>query len=371
MLSTWNDGVLNDWYSLYQDGHWIFRVFCVVLVVVLVNLLVRTVLGRLQERVRESHTIWDDAVYDALNPPLRLIVWILGLGIAVDLVEPLPGDELFQFVDPVRRVAIIATLTWFLVRLISKLEGGVLQRASSGDGEHDIDRTTVEAIGKLVRVAVMITATLVILQTLGFSVSGVLAFGGVGGIAIGFAAKDMLANFFGGLTIYLDRPFATGDWIRSPEKEIEGVVEKIGWRTSRIRRFDKRPIYVPNSVFTSIIVENPSRMTNRRIYETIGVRYDDFQRLDGIVEEIRSYLKAHAGIDQKQTMIVNFNQFGASSLDFFVYCLTVTTNWVEYHALKHEVLMHVHKVIAERGGEVAFPTRTLHIPEAVAVQANG
>ena len=104
------------------------------------------------------------------------------------------------------------------------------------------------------------------MQALGYSISGVLAFGGIGGIAVGFAAKDLLANFFGGLMIYLDRPFSVGDWIRSPDKNIEGTVEEIGWRLTRIRTFDKRPLYVPNSTFTQISVENPSRMLNRRIY---------------------------------------------------------------------------------------------------------
>ena len=135
------------------------------------------------------------------------------------------------------------------------------------------DRATLDAVVKLLRLSVLITAFLVALQTLGFSISGVLAFGGIGGIAVGFAAKDLLANFFGGLVIYLDRPFAVGDWIRSPDREIEGTVERIGWRQTIIRGFDTRPLYIPNSTFTNIAVENPSRMRNRQIYETIGIRY--------------------------------------------------------------------------------------------------
>ena len=75
--------------------------------------------------------------------------------------------------------------------------------------------------------------------------------------------------------VYLDRPFAVGDWVRSPDREIEGTVENIGWRVTRIRTFDKRPLYIPNSIFSQIAVENPSRMSNRRIKETIGIRYDD------------------------------------------------------------------------------------------------
>ena len=101
------------------------------------------------------------------------------------------------------------------------------------------------ALAKLGYIVVGITGLLTLLQTLGLSISGLMAFGGMGGIAVGFAAKDILANFFGGLFIYTDRPFSVGDWIRSPDRDIEGTVEKIGWRVTRIRTFDKRPLYIP------------------------------------------------------------------------------------------------------------------------------
>ena len=126
----------------------------------------------------------------------------------------------------------------------------ITHKRLSGD---DIDETTVDAVAKLLRISVIITGVLVALQSLGYSISGVLAFGGVGGIAVGFAARDLLANFFGGLMIYMDRPFNVGEWIRSPDKEIEGTVEKIGWRLTTIRTFDKRPLYVPNSLFNNLI----------------------------------------------------------------------------------------------------------------------
>ena len=201
-------------------------------------------------------------------------------------------------------------------------------------------------------------------QTLGFQITGLLALGGVGGIAVGFAAKDILANFFGGLTIYLDRPFSVGEWIRSPDKAIEGTVEFISWRHTRIRGFNKNPIYVPNSVFTSIVVENPSRMSHRRFKETIGLRYDDFEQVAAIVADIKSMLQSHPGIDATQTLIVNFNQFGPSSLDLMVYTFTKTTVWVEYHEVKQDVLLKIGEIVAEHGAEVAFPTQTLHLHHA-------
>lgn len=111
-------------------------------------------------------------------------------------------------------------------------------------------------------------------RALGVNIAGLLAFGGVGGIAAGLAAKSLLANLFGGLSVYLDHPFRIGDWIRSPDREIEGTVEEIGWRRTLIRTFDMRPLYVPNALFMTISVENPSRMLNRRTFEKVGVRYE-------------------------------------------------------------------------------------------------
>jgi len=159
----------------------------------------------------------------------------------------------------------------------------------------------------------------------------------------------------------MDRPFKVGDWIRSPDKEIEGTVEEIGWRLTRIRTFDKRPLYVPNSTFANIAVENPSRMTNRRIYENIGIRYDDAAQAGAIVAGIKAMLEQHADIDHTQTLIVNLNHFGPSSLDILVYTFTKTTVWVDYHEIKQDVLLKIMDVITAHGAEVAFPTQTLHL----------
>ena len=205
------------------------------------------------------------------------------------------------------------------------------------------------------------------LQTFGFSISGVLALGGVGGIAIGFAARSLLANFFGALMIFLDRPFSVGDWIRSPDQSIEGTVEFIGWRVTQIRTFDQRPLYVPNSVFTEVSVENPSRMHNRRIYETFGIRYDDLASMAPIVDEIHAMLAGHGDIDQDRMLMVNFVTFGASSLDFFVYTFTKTTDWATFHRVKQDVLLRIGEIVAAHGAEFAFPTQSLHLqsPESL------
>ena len=157
-----------------------------------------------------------------------------------------------------------------------------------------------------------------------------------------------------------------GDWIRSPDREIEGTVVHIGWRLTEIMTFDQRPLYVPNSVFANIALENPSRMRNRRIYETIGVRYCDAGKMQAIVDEVRAMLASHPDIDPDRTLIVNFNAFAASSMDFFVYTFTRTTDWVAFHGIKERILLEIVSIIESHGAEFAFPTSTVHIsPEAV------
>ncbi|MBT5793527.1 MAG: mechanosensitive ion channel family protein, partial [Deltaproteobacteria bacterium] len=287
--------------------------------------------------------------------PLSIIIWVSSIAFSAEIFQKETGAVIFEAFEPLRNAVVIASLAWFLILSIKRTEENYLK------SEEGYDPTTVFAISKLARIAAGITAALMILQTLGLSISGVLAFGGVGGIAIGFAAKDLLSNFFGGLFIYLDRPFSVGDWVRSPDREIEGTVENIGWRVTRIQTFDKRPLYIPNSVFSQIAVENPSRMTNRRIKETIGVRYDDSSKLESVINQVKEMLKNHPDIDGGKTLIVNFNCFAPSSLDFFIYTFTKTTDWVVFHEVKQDVLFKIIKIIEENGAEIAFPTSTLHL----------
>ncbi len=340
-----------------QKNSYILQAFMVVFASLFLDFIQRKILKRLHLKAEKTKNVWDDAIIDSIKKPISLIIWAAGLYLAAEIIQEATGAVIFNAVGPLRDTVIIGALAWFLVRLIKHGEQKLVE------GEKAVDPTTVDAIAKLLKASVVITSLLVVLQTLGFSISGVLAFGGIGGVAVGFAAKDLLANFFGGLTIYLDRPFAVGDWIRSPDRDIEGTVEQIGWRLTRIRTFDKRPLYVPNSTFTTIAVENPSRMLNRRIYETIGIRYDDAGKMGTIVDKVKDMLTNHPEIDTRQTMIVNFNAFAPSSLDFFIYTFTKTTDWVYYHEVKQDVMLKIVDIIEKEGAECAFPTSTIHLAD--------
>jgi len=359
-----------DWASIFSTdmavNRWVMQVFAVIFLALTAAFIQRLVLKRLHKRLEKTANHWDDAVIAAVQRPLTVLIWLVGIAFAAQIVEQETGAAIFAAVTPLRDVGVIAIISWFVIRLIRGVEENIIS-AWEVDGQK-VDRTTADAIARLLRISVIITAVLVGLQTLGFSISGVLAFGGIGGIAIGFAAKDLLSNFFGGLMLYLDRPFSVGDWVRSPDREIEGTVETIGWRLTKIRTFDKRPLYIPNALFSTISVENPSRMSHRRIYETIGIRYDDADKMAAIVSDVKAMLHEHPDIDDSQTLMVNFNRFAPSSLDFFVYTFTHTTVWTEYHQIKERILLKIHAIIVAHGAEVAFPTSTLHMPDVMRIE---
>jgi MscS family membrane protein len=352
---------------------WAMTVFLIILVAMSLDFIQRRVLNRLKVFVSKTDLMWDDALLDAARRPVSLIVWLVGITLAAQMIPVKGTGYLFEsgLIVTVRQVAILSALAWFLVAFVKNAENGIIENARREDRK--IDQTTVTALGRIIRITIIVTVALIALNTMGINVSGLMAAGGIGGLAVGLASKDMLANFFGGFTVYMDRPFSVGDWIVLKDQGIEGVVEDIGWRQTIIRKFDKRPVYVPNAIFTTATVENPSRMSNRRIYEIIGLRYDDLERMELITGLVRDMLSSHSEIDEKQTLMVHFDAFNTSSVDFFIYCMTHTVNWQRFHEVKQDVLLKINKIVDDNEAQIAYPTRTLKMeisPQLAGIDAS-
>jgi MscS family membrane protein len=359
--------------SSFEGNSILYRVIIVLGLTLGVSLLARLLTRSFINKTDKTITPWDDAFAHAVGLPARVMIWVVGLALAFDIAKAGEGGAVEEMVFAGRDLAVIFSITWFLIRFINIAQVNLVEDQVRKTKK--FDHSAVDGLAKLLRLTVFLVSGLVALQTMGFSIAGVLTFGGIGGIAIGFAAQDMLSNFFGGLMIYLDRPFKVGDWIRSPDREIEGVVEDIGWRITCIRNFDSRPLYVPNASFSTISIENVSRMTNRRIYETIGIRYADASAIDLIVEQTTAYLKGHSEIDQEQTLMVSFTTFAPSSLEFFVYCYTRTQSGPVFYRIKQEVMLHILGIIEDNGAECAFPSTTIYMdggkaPKGAANQAD-
>ncbi len=292
--------------------------------------------------------VW--GVYDS---PAMALTEVLAWGVSIGTQRLTVGQVIAGF----GAMSVILLVSWLVQQLL--IEDAL--------GTRNVERGVRFSVGRLIHYVLVFVGFIVALMILGVDLTKLTLFASALGIGVGLAARDLLSCFFGGLMIYLDRPFAVGDWIRLPDRDIEGTVEKIGVRLTRIRTFDQRPLYVPNSIFSSTAVENPQRMWNRRIFETIGIRYEDISKMAVILQDVEQMLRAHSEIDTARTMMVNFTTFGSSSLDFFIYTFTKTTNWEHYHKVKQDVLLRVTEIIKAHGAQIAFPTSTVHVPNRLSL----
>lgn len=300
----------------------------------------------------------DDMLLDQLKRPTGFLVLIGGLWLSISFLG-LPSEpvDLAGYAAELVRILLIINLGWFLFNLVGLLDawlGHWTQKTESTLDDH-----LLPFIRKGLRIFVIVMMGLMMAQTLGYPISGLLASLGIGGLAVALAAKDSLANIFGSLMIILDRPFQIGDWVKAGD--IEGTVEEIGFRSTRVRTFAKTLITIPNSTLTNLAIDNFSRMPKRRIKMSVGVSYATTPaQMRDAVEKIRTLLRTHPAIDQ-EFFLVNFTDFGASSLDILVYCFTSTTVWGEYLNAREDICLQIMDILEEMGLEIAFPSRTVYL----------
>lgn len=346
---------------------WVLMLLVILGFTFVADFIIRITLNRITRYLQRHKKEFSRTFFVAVKSPVSFYIWLSGTVFALTTILATFKlfTDLIPYVNGFKSTLALIAVAWFSIRWVQKIESYLkrLERSSS-----KWDPVTLEALAKIFKLTVFVITGIFVLTAFGVNLTGLIAFGGIGGVAVGFAAKDLVSNVLGGLMLYMDKPFVTGEWIRSPDKEIEGVVESIGWRMTIVRTFDKRPLYIPNGMFATISIENPSRMTNRRIKETIGVRYCDVNQVAKITSDIKAMLKSHPDIDTNETLIVSFNGFGASSLDMLIYTFTKTTAWVEYHEVKERVLLKIAEIIEGYGAEIAFPTRTLYIEDSVKLE---
>ena len=218
-----------------------------------------------------------------------------------------------------------------------------------------------EVLSKLISAAFFVLFILMALGTFHVDIVPLLAFGGIGAAALGFAAKDVLGNFFGGGMLALTRPFSKGDMIFLPDRNLEGTVEEMGWYFTSIRDKNKCPIYFPNALFSNVPVVNTSRMSHRRIYEIFHLAHQDFAKVTKLTSTLRDFLSQHPKIDSKAPVLVYWNQVGEYSLEVIVDVYTHATQMEEYVLAREAVLQDLFGVLKQMGIEIAYPTSVVQV----------
>jgi MscS family membrane protein len=337
---------------------YVLAFLAVFLSVVLRRLFASIGLRILRRLARATATDLDDMLVAAADGPVAAAIMIAGLwGAVVILALPSEPVDVRGFAWVVIRTAIILDVTWLALRVIGALSDYFAKVA--GRTGTNLDDQLVPLIRKSLKIFIGVLASVFLIQSWGYSVASLLAGLGIGGLAVALAAKDTVSNLFGSLTILLDRPFVVGDWIETDNAE--GVVEEIGFRSTRIRTFAKTQIAIPNSVLANAVVNNWTRMPIRRVKMVVGVTYEaSGDQMEQAVEGIKDLLRDHKEVHQ-DFFLVNFTDFGSSSLDIFVYYFTSTTVWAEYLRVRQEVNIGIMKLLEGLGMEVAFPTRTVYL----------
>lgn len=304
--------------------------------------------------------IWYHSVLKSIKKPILFAIIAFGSSLVAEHFIDLYSLELAINYEQLNRLIVIATIAWFFFEMINRLEENwVLTR----DKKSKIDFTTASAITKILRILAMAVFGIMGMQVFGFSLSALWAFAGGGGVVAGFAAKDMLSNFFGALSIYLDKPFKVGDWISSPDKQIEGTVEEIGLRITKLRTLDKKPLYVQNSVFNTISIENPSNMSHRRLKEIVGVRFQDLNKVPKITDDIKAMLKKNVDIDEELPVVANLDSYSSTSVNISVIAFTRVTDMEPYFEFKQKILLEIAKIIVKNKAKIAQLYTAIHVPE--------
>ncbi|MDQ8185981.1 mechanosensitive ion channel family protein [Pelagicoccus sp. SDUM812002] len=302
-------------------------------------------------------TSWtfDDKLIPAMTGPIGAMTYVIGFFLSISVLSLSPSMDIV--ILRIFQASTMTVLFWGLLRGVDVMAEVMVDVAKERDmGVYHF----IPLIKKTARIFLIVVAVVLVVQNLGYSVGSLLAGMGIGGLALALAAQESLANFFGSVSIVADRPFKVGDWIQVGSR-VDGDVEEIGLRSTKVRTWSKSLMTIPNKVLANEIIENWSHMPKRRVKQYVGVTYSTSpENMEGLVEDIRQLLREDEGVNQ-DFILVNFTDFGDSALQILVYYFTSTTAWLAHMDIRQRINLKIMKAVEGRGSSIAFPTRTVHI----------
>ncbi len=347
--AIWNDGYM---------GIDIARLLSILAIFVVAILLrkpiARLILGQIRRLSRHSGTPTPELVKE-LEPPLRLIPVILAALIVSEFL--ITNARLKSMAEDVTRSLVVFALFWALYRVVVPLFSALASRTNT----HNQDM-----IGWGIRVCRILAVALgaaAVLEIWGIHVGTMLAGFGLAGAAVALGAQDVFKNMIAGIFIIGERRFQNGDWIKA-DGVVEGTVEMIGLRTTKVIKFDSAPVYVPNSQLSDTAVTNYAQMTLYRISWMVGLTYDTTNaQLQKIRDEILAYLTGSRDFVQPPAapLLVRTDSFGDSAINVMVYCFVDTTDWVTWLKVKEALAYQIRTIVDEAGSDFAFPSQSLYV----------
>lgn len=324
--------------------------------------LVRGLFGRaVVRRTLRARSQWAADLFELMPPPLGLLVQMLLWAAAVRLLV-LPQDpvDVRGLAEGGLLLAAAVAITWALFRLLDVVSRYAMRSAERTATR--LDDQLVPLLRKTVKVILAVVMAVSVLDKLDYEVTSLIASLSVGGLALALAAKDTIANVFGSLVVFADQPFQVGDWVDI--SGVEGIVEEVGIRTTRIRRFDQAVATIPNQSFTGTTIVNHSRRSVRRIRHEVGLTYDTSpEQMEMFVDSVRRMLESMPELDAGRSQAY-FKAYDPSSLTVLVQTFSQSSDYGDYMAAQERVLLGVLRLADEQGLQIAFPTRTVYLENA-------
>lgn len=304
---------------------------------------------------KKTDFTWDDDLIESVEKPAGFIFMIL-FWLATYTNFQLSVNVNY-YISLLLEITVSIAFIWLFYNLSDVLTKYL--SVLTAKTETKLDDQLIPLIRKTLRFFVLLMGIIIILQNNGYNVASIIAGLGIGGLAVALAAKDTLANFFGSVTIFVDKPFRIGDWIKVGD--VEGTVEEVGFRSTRIRTFYNSLVSVPNSNIANTDVDNLGLRKYRRLLTTLNLTYSTSpEQMEAFVEGVKAIVKANKHFRQ-DFYEVHFNSFGSHSLDVMIYVFFDVPDWSTELQQKHNFFLEILKLAKDVGVEFAFPTQTLHV----------
>ena len=338
-------------------GVWLSAILLLLLGVLLRGWVSRLIIKRLTALAARSKNTFDDEFVFALKRPISLLVLVAAVYFSLSLL-PL-NEESRLITDKI----INSVFLYAVFRAFLELTDPLLRLSRKLNGRFDL--ALIDWLRRIIRVVIVILGAGAIFEVWGIPVASILAGLGLVGAAVALGAQELFKNLISGIMIIAERRFEVGDWIKV-EGVVEGTVEWIGFRSTRIQRFDMGPVYVPNGHLADNPMINFTKRDHRRIYMTIGLDYaTSVVALEDIRNAARDWIVAHPKIENPDQIstFVNIDSFQDSAIGLMIYCFTNTTNWGEWLEVKEELLLALKGIVAEAGSDFAFPSQSIYLKE--------
>lgn len=335
------------------QNYWLVEFFLGLIFLVALYFLSKKAIKVAERGFRKKIPIEKEKWKKIFFPALKVIFISIAVYYAMSRISICLGlRQTVQSVKPIRDCLIVLSFSWMAYRF----KQSFVQSVSVARGQ---------ALSKVLSITLVLVTSLIILSIFHVDIVPLLAFGGIGAAVLGFAAKDVMSSFFCGMMLAATRSFTVGDMILIPERNLEGVIEDMGWNVTLVRNKDRCAVYVPNTLFSQLLIINLSQRTGRRILETFYLRHVDFDKLFSIISDVKDFLNHYSAIDHKVPVLVFMSATGKYSVDFSIDVYTTATSLSDYVAIKEEVLKQISSVILKKGAQPAHPIVLSEAPKDV------